>query len=396
MGRKPAAVPSYLRHASGNARCIINGITHYLGEFDTPASRARYDQLIAEWLASGRSRLFGRTADTTMATLMVAYIRHCDNHYPKSRGSESELIRYALRPVAKLYADLPAAQFSPREFKTVRDALLQPDTPDDKPRSRGYINAHMKRIARMFRWGAEESLVPAEVYQTIRLVKSLQRGRTTATEAEPVKPVAQSVVDATLPHCPPIIADMIRIQLLTGCRPAEVCNLTPGMIDRSDSVWVATLREHKTSHHGRNRRVYFGPKAQSILAPYMINRPAETPLFSPIESVRRRIAQQHAFRRTPANSGNNIGTNVKTSPKRRPGDKYTSLSYAQSIRRAALKAKQPHWTPNQLRHTAATQLRAQFGIDVARTILGHSKLDVTQIYAEQDHNTASRVIGEIG
>lgn len=396
MGRKAASVPSYLKHRENGSRCIINGITHYLGEYNSPASKAKYDQLIAEWLASGRSRLFGLKNEVTMTALMVAYIRHCDNHYPKSRGSESELIRYALRPVAKLYADLPAIHFSPVEFKTVRDELLKPNPADDKHRSRGYVNAQMKRIARMFRWAAEESLVPAEIYQTLRLVKSLQRGRTTAPEAEPVKPVDEAIVTATLNHCPPIIADMIRLQLLTGCRPAEVCKLTPGMIDKSASVWVATLSQHKTAHHGRNRRLYFGPQAQAILIPYLTNRPANTPLFSPIESVRRRIAQQHAIRRTPHNSGNNIGTNVKTAPKRKPGDRYTTLSYAQSIRRAALKAKQPHWTPNQLRHTAATQLRAKYGIDVARTILGHSKLDVTQLYAEQDHRTASRIMGEIG
>lgn len=396
MGKKAASVPSYLKHRENGSRCIINGITHYLGEYNSPASKAKYDQLIAEWLASGRSRLFGLKNEVTMTALMVAYIRHCDNHYPKSRGSESELIRYALRPVAKLYADLPAIHFSPVEFKTVRDELLKPNPIDDKHRSRGYVNAQMKRIARMFRWAAEESLLPAEIYQTLRLIKSLQRGRTTAPEAEPVKPVKETVVNATLNHCPPIIADMIRLQLLTGCRPAEVCKLTPGMIDQSASVWVATLSQHKTAHHGRTRRLYFGPQAQAILIPYLTNRPPQTPLFSPIESVRRQIAQQHANRRTPQNSGNNIGTNVKTAPKRKPGDQYTTLSYAQSIRRAALKAKQPHWTPNQLRHTAGTQLRAKYGIDIARTILGHSKLDVTQIYAEQDHNTASRIMGEIG
>ena len=32
----------------------------------------------------------------------------------------------------------------------------------------------------------------------------------------------------------------------------------------------------------------------------------------------------------------------------------------------------PHWHPNQLRHNAATRLRREFGLDMARAVLGHS------------------------
>jgi molecular chaperone DnaK (HSP70) len=32
---------------------------------------------------------------------------------------------------------------------------------------------------------------------------------------------------------------MVEVQRLTGCRPQDVCGLTPGCIDRSGDVWVA-------------------------------------------------------------------------------------------------------------------------------------------------------------
>ncbi len=54
MARKKR-VPGYLLHkASGQARVVLNGQTHYLGPHGSPESKAEYDRLIAEWLASGR------------------------------------------------------------------------------------------------------------------------------------------------------------------------------------------------------------------------------------------------------------------------------------------------------------------------------------------------------
>jgi len=49
-----------------------------------------------------------------------------------------------------------------------------------------------------------------------------------------------------------------------------------------------------------------------------------------------------------------------------------------------------------LRHTAATKIRARFGIDATRTVLGHSDPAVTLVYAERDLDTARRIMGEVG
>lgn len=398
MGRKAAPVPSYLKHTKGNARCIINGVTYYLGPFGSPESRLRYDTLIAEYLASGRSPTFGQSRHQrvyAIADLIVGYMAFCKEHYPVGAGSETESTKYALRPLARLYRDLPAHEFGPLQFKTVRDEWLQPNKKGVRP-SRGYINAQMKRIVRMFRWAAEEMLVSADVHATLKLIRPLQQGRTAAPEAKPVIAVDPKIVEATLPHCPPIIADMIRLQLATGARPGELCRLKPGDIDRSADVWVARLDRHKTAHHGKGRALFFGPRSQAILTKYIKHRPDDVWLFSPLESVRRRIAQAHADRVTPLNCGNRPGSNAKPSPRKRPGLHYTTQSYTKAIRRACIAAKVPIWTANQLRHTAATNLRASHGLDVAGTILGHSRLEVTQIYAEKDYHTAMRIMAEIG
>jgi site-specific recombinase XerC len=47
------------------------------------------------------------------------------------------------------------------------------------------------------------------------------------------------------------------------------------------------------------------------------------------------------------------------------------------------------WAPNRLRHSAATEIRKNFGLEAAQVILGHSAADVTQIYAERDMQKGS-------
>jgi hypothetical protein len=56
----------------------------------------------------------------------------------------------------------------------------------------------------------------------------------------------------------------------------------------------------------------------------------------------------------------------------------------------------PYWSPLRLRHTAATLLRAKYGVEAAKVILGHAKVETTQIYAERDLNNAERILKEIG
>ena len=43
-----------------------------------------------------------------------------------------------------------------------------------------------------------------------------------------------------------------------------------------------------------------------------------------------------------------------------------------------------YWHPNQLRHNFATLARRQYGLEAAQVALGHSRADVTQVYAERD------------
>jgi integrase len=54
------------------------------------------------------------------------------------------------------------------------------------------------------------------------------------------------------------------------------------------------------------------------------------------------------------------------------------------------------WSPLQLRHTAATAIRARYGLEAAQTVLGHAKPDTTLIYAERDLARAHAIAAEVG
>lgn len=53
----------------------------------------------------------------------------------------------------------------------------------------------------------------------------------------------------------------------------------------------------------------------------------------------------------------------------------------------------PWWTPYQLRHSAAARLIAEYGVDVARAVLGHASVDMTLRYAVSDVATAAKAMG---
>jgi integrase len=205
---------------------------------------------------------------------------------------------------------------------------------------------------------------------------------------------------------------MVRFQRLTGCRPAEVCILRACDVDTSGEVWSYRPESHKTEHRGRNRLIFIGPKAQDVLRPYLL-RDTTSYCFVPAESEKKRRAEVHTRRRTPLCYGNRPGTNRRRRPRRFPGDHYTTAGYRRAIDRAVVLANRraaqeaqarseeppatiPSWSPNQLRHTAATEIRRAYGLEAAQTVLGHAKADVTQVYAERDAALAAEVMRKIG
>jgi integrase len=401
------SIPKYRKHrASGQAIVTIAGSCHYLGPHGTVASRAEYDRLITEWIANGRPLSVTPDLGLTIAELMQRYRQHVRQYYVKNGRPTSEQhdIASAMRFVRTLYAGKQVGEFGPLSLKAVRQKMI------DAGWARSTINRQVQRVQRMFRWGVENELVAASVYQALKAVNGLRKGRSTARETNPIGPVSDAVVETTIAVLPQVVADMVRFQRLTGCRPQDVCLVRPCDVDTSSDVWVFIPTEHKTEHHGRQRTILIGPKARDILRRYLL-REKTAFCFTPVESERKRLAALEQARRTPLHYGNRPGTNRKARPKRIAGKRYCTSSYRRCIDRAverindqrkaqAQKDEQvellENWSPNRLRHTAATEIRKRFGLEAAQVVLGHSAADVTQIYAERDLTKAAAVVREVG
>ena len=224
MPKLTHSLPKYRKHrASGQAVTTIGGKDFYLGPYGTRASKREYDRLIAEWLATDRSPVFGKPAEVlTVVEIVVAYLHHAKAYYGTGTTSEYHRLRPVLKAVKQLYGKTAAEAFGPAEFKAIRQQFI------DAGNSRTYINANMKRVVRMFKWAASEGKLSPTVPQTLALIPALRRGKCTARETAPVAPVDDEVVGATLPHLPVVVADMVRLQRLTGMRPAELCSASPG------------------------------------------------------------------------------------------------------------------------------------------------------------------------
>lgn len=378
-------VPSYRRHSSGQARVTLNGKDYLLGAYQSPESLEAYGRLIAEYTASNQSPSFGKCGkQVLMEDVLLAFIGHVKVYYAQS--NEAYQYKLTIKPITELYGSAPASEFSAAEFKAVRTWWMA-----DKRRSRQYINKMAQRTLRIVKWAVGEGMMPAANYTACKCIEPLERGRCgDLREAKKISCVAQTLVDQTLPALTKVVADMVTFQLLTGARPGEVCAITPSMVNRTKEIWEIDLAQHKTAWRGKQRIVYVGPQAQHVLAPYLL-RAADSPCFSPEESERQRRQAAHEARATPRSCGNIPGSNVARKPRKKPGRQYTTGSYGRAIRYACKRTGLAVWSPNQLRHNAATKIRGQFGLEAAASILGHSEVGVTQVYAEADRTRAIEV-----
>lgn len=368
------SLPKYRKHkASGQAIVTLSGKDFYLGPHNTKASKTEYDRLIGEWLANGRQLTDPTTGNPiTIVQLIAKYWRHCKTYYVKNGKPTDEQagVRAAVKTLKSLYGKTLAIDFGPLSLESVRDRMIE------RGNSRRYINQNIGRIRLMFKWAVAKELIPVEVYQSLMTVSGLKAGKSRARETSPVLPVAQDVIDKTLEHCSSQIRDMIKFQLLTGCRPGEVCSIKPCEVDRSEDVWRYTPGSHKTEHKGRHRVILIGPKAQAILLPYLLRDENKTCF------VRRNGGPFHRW-----NYNKKIN---RACDKAFPPPKGTSGE--------ALKAwqKEHRWAPNRLRHSRATEIRQLYGLEASQVILGHSKADTTQIYAERDIAKAAKIMSEVG
>jgi integrase len=387
---KKARIPKLRHHkSSGRAVATFNKRDIYFGHYGTSEAAQRYHRYVAEWEANDRQPPIPKGDDVTITELAAAFLKHAKTHHRRPDGTPTSRIytvTSTLRPLEGLYGDTPIAEFGPRAFAACRQSWI------DQGMTRQTVNDYAATLRGIFKWGVAQELVPETVYRALLAVPGIRVGRTEARENKTRKPVHQADIDAVKPYVTRAVWGLIRLQLLTGARGGELVGLKPTDIDMTGKIWIAKLDQHKTAWKAKSRELLFGPAAQEVISEFLPGRPVNAPLFNPREALR----ETAELRRT----GPGRRPNQKPNPRktaRTMGSTYTAASYGRAIKRACeLVHIDPPWTPHQLRHAAASRLRKEFGIELARIVLGHSSAITTENYAEADRKKAFSAVGKIG
>lgn len=350
---------AYVRLQGGRGPCT------YLGVYDSPESRRAYQELVQTWLRRRRRSAAVGSSVYLVGQLIADYIDHSD---PRVGHSQRCRIRAALSELAETDALTPAHDLCARDVKRLQVAMAR------RGCSRSTVNAYTYIIRSMVSWGVAEGMLAPEVLTSVKSVPGLRPGSGVARDKPRVASAPLEVIDATRPFLSETVRAMVDVQLLTGMRAGELVRMTPAEIDTTGEVWLYQPAEHKTAHHGIDRVAPIGPRCQAIIAPRM-HGDRSLPIF--------RNSRGQPF--TVGNYRNRIAAAVRC---RAP------LCLTDDARARWIAERT--WTPHQLRHTRATEIRRVYGLESAGAVLGHAQLEVTQVYAERDAALARRVALETG
>jgi integrase len=314
----------------------------------------------------------------TVSQVLEAYRQYANQKY--TDPTERDRIETAITAVLELYGNQPAASFKAKAFRDVRARMLTTSRRKGNVRCRNYVNKLAGTIKTIWRWLASEELVPAESAQSVCMVPKISHGDG-GVEKLPVLPPCPTDVEKTIAAAPKMVADMLRVQLLTGARPKEIRTMRLEEISRSPDqpiplpgtgqtvaalrcgetvVWVMAQAEHKTLKRGKSHVVVIGPKAQKILDTWFREEGGFVFLT-------------------------------------RLGTVYRKDSYARAVARACVKAGVKPWAPNQLRHKKATDIAGQFDHATAAAVLGHAAgSGATRVYVEQAIRRGAEAMAEVG
>ena len=406
-GTMPKKIPSYRLHkGTGQGYTSHRGKCYYFGPYGTAKSRQKYSRFIAELTAldvPSPVQLPSGTS-TSVAELCAAFWEHVKRRYIKHGESTSEVTGYrtSLAPVIELYGDIESRDFGPIALCTVR-ALWE-----KQGLARKTINQYVGRIVRCWKWGVAQQAVSVSVWQSLLSLDPLRPGQ--GKDNAKVKAVDLKQVDAIKPFVSRQIWALIQFQLWTGCRPHEACQVRMSDIDQSHEIWEFRPGSWKTQHRGEERIIWLGPHAQELIKTWKRKNPSEW-LWQPREA-RTEWMKEHGAEKAA------IG-------KHQAGEQYTANTYGRAVERACEKAfdmpkeysryfkapadllaelktkaaawRREHcWSPNQLRHAAATRIRATYGIELARIIFCFNDAFTTEIYAENELEKARNAIRDLG
>ncbi len=310
-------------------RVTIEGRDHWLGRDKDEAERA-YHRLILEWKSG--MLIDAPADDVRIVELVDKYTIAMVAYYQSTPGSWHRG-KAAMCFLTRLCGSMRPDQFNMKTLRMVREAMGQPREEGRKALCRTGINRCMSEITRFWEWCASMEFAPVDIFHKCQTLKPLQRGRCNARETESIEPANPEHVKAVKTLVNASVRAMIELQELCGMRPGEVCGLKAEMIDRNGPVWRCELKAHKNAHRGLRRVLFFGPKAQKVLAPFLLKRAPGEFLFQPADHWAERTENKKGKGRRKTQEP------TKRLTERTITDHYTKDTYHRAVKRACVKAE---------------------------------------------------------
>ena len=297
-------------------------------------------------------------AEGTIAELVghyrayLAQTKGADWCLPTGRGNR---MHYSLEALVNFAGETIGEKFTPSRFLLFRASLVNKKRADGAPAyCRNECVARLSAVRRFFEWCVKyERLSPRGIFETkVDLGEAAAAGLRDSSGEDP-KTVPAWLVEETLPYLSQQMADIVRLLQHTGARPSEILNLTAAdarRLDRSRATWLLKLQSHKMSHKGKPRLLAFTAEAQKVLAPYLLRKRSDMPLF-------------------PGRAGGVMSHQV----------------IARAIARACKAHGLGHWSPYMIRRSVATGLFDVADMHTAAAMLGHTDARVTEAhYVDQE------------
>src|SRR3954471_15686780 len=127
--------PAYCLHkASGQAVVRIHGRDRYLGKYGSAEGHECYELALADWRSDPLPKppTIGAVSaapphTSSVNELLLRFLAHAESYYIDASGKsthELQDLKYALRPLRRLFGRTPVVNFGPLALKAVRQHMI--------------------------------------------------------------------------------------------------------------------------------------------------------------------------------------------------------------------------------------------------------------------------------
>lgn len=333
-------IPKLCRHKRRGHAYVVDpetGRQVYMGAWGTVDANQKYSAWVAEFTRRNRPvTVASLSAPRSIGELAGRWLEYCGTTYRRADGRPTGEIHACIRAaeLLKSVANQAIESLTRADLLNIRQQLVEQNL------SKQTIKHYISRICRCFRWGSDREWVDTD--QALRLERLPPLRGNEGRLAKVLRGIPRRHIFQIYRHLKPNWKPLFLWHLLTGQRAETSLSVTIEDLDRTRIPWVYTPAQHKNLAKGLPLTIMVGPRARKTLEPFIWQ--AKKGLLFPGRS-----ASGAAYRGPRQYSG-----------------------YASAMATACKSAGIPHYTPRQVRHTAATFLVQKLVPEaIIGAILGH-------------------------